>query len=317
MKNKLTTVAILSTVSFLMTTQAAISVKSCDEAITFTKAPEKVLMISETNAPILQELGVLDKVAYRAGSGEADKIFTATLKEAIDKIPEIKGQKNATGGISLSTETVIETGVDLVIGYDLAVDRQALKKVGIQLYTPDTYCNNFKIKKASWELVDTEIDKMATLFDVKNKGDKLKSQLKTKLAELNTTENNNLSAVALYIGGQGEAVYAYGASSMIQPIFEANGIKNAYGSKEERVFAVTTEDLLDKNPDWIIIFSSDYAGDQGKGANNRLLQIKGASGLKALEKNQVIFLPFNLASIPSNLSVQGAVTLKELMEKAQ
>ncbi len=292
-----------------------VTIKSCEEDITFNAAPEKVVMLTETNASILYSLGVLDTVKFRAGAGSADAVFTADLKAAMSKIPEIQGKTNATGGVVLSTEALIETEADLVLGYDATVDRKALKKAGIQLYTPDAFCPKFSVKKASWGLADKEIDKMAKVFGVTEKGEQLKAKLQDDLKKLSTHDAKATTGVALYIGGQGEAVYAYGAPSMIQPIFEANNITNVYADSEERVFSVTVEDLLEKNPDWVVILVSDYAKSQEMGANKRLLQVQGTSGLQALEKNQVLFLPFNLIDPPSNLSVQGAITLQQLMQK--
>lgn len=43
-------------------------VKSCTETLTIEQAPERVLVLSETDFAILYDLGVSDKVVARAGT---------------------------------------------------------------------------------------------------------------------------------------------------------------------------------------------------------------------------------------------------------
>lgn len=284
-------------------------VKSCSETLTFDKAPEKVLMLSETNASILYHLGVLDHVAYKTGVQRISNL-DADLEAAIAKIETVESGQLDTGGAKVDTESVLELKPDLVIGFDSGADRDALREAGIPLYTPDSLCPNANLPKASWDLVNNEIDKMATMFGVSDTGEQFRSTLAATIENLTPKDGSTKTAVTLYVTPGSDEYYAYGNTSMVQPIFEANGLDNIYADNSTRVFDASMEDLLSKNPDVIVLVSED--GDEAA-ARATLEGFAGSDGLKAVSDNQVYYLPFVLTDPPTDLSVEGATTLSTLL----
>lgn len=291
------------------TSKAKIHVASCDETLSFDKAPEKVLVMSETDISILHDLDVIDKVVAKAGTKRVEGINPG-LEKAIANIPAIEAGELDTGGAKLSTEAVIALKPDLVIGFDTGANRQALKEAGIPLYSPDAFCPNAPEKKADWNLVDNEIDKLATIFDVKEKGEELKKSVHEKLKQQGSTQGDT-SAVMLYITPGSDEFYAYGNTSMVQPIMEANGLKNVYADNSERVFDSSMEEILAKNPDRIILLSESADSDA---AMKTFLNFPGAKDLKAVQNNHVAHMPFVLTDPPTTLSVEGASYLRNLIK---
>ncbi|WP_024964583.1 ABC transporter substrate-binding protein, partial [Trueperella pyogenes] len=115
-------------------------------------------------------------------------------------------------------------------------------------------------------------------------------------------------AAAVFVVPGDSKFYAYGNSSMVTPQFEALGLKNVYGNEKKRVFTVSTESLLEHNPDRIIIL---HQGDE-QGAIETFKQAHGASDLRAVREGNLIGMPFPLTDPPSSLSVEG---LKYLQNK--
>ena len=93
---------------------------------------------------------------------------------------------------------------------------------------------------------------------------------------------------------------------MVQPIFEANGLKNAYDDETTRVFDASMEDLLKRNPDWIVLLAADATDQEVLGT---FTGFSGATDLKAVVAGHVVVLPFALTDPPSPLSVRGAAEL--------
>ena len=83
------------------------TVMSCAEKLTFTEPPKKVLLLEDTDAPTLSMLDLLDKVSARAGKIDTSgyDVNTATKLKAI---PQMKGTSLATGGVSVSTESILD-----------------------------------------------------------------------------------------------------------------------------------------------------------------------------------------------------------------
>ena len=283
-------------------------VDSCGEKLHFDAAPKKVLILNGTGLPNLDALGVVDKLSLRAG----DKNFGTGQEELQAKynaIQAVASSEIETGGVKVSTEVVLENKVDLVIGYEEGVDREALKKAGVQLYSPAAFCPNYSVKHATWDLIDTEVNNLASIFGVQ---DKATSVIEKRKADVNALDAKGKAAgttgIALYITPGQSNFYAYGTSSMVQPIFEANGLKNSYEDNTTRVFDGSMEDILKRNPDWIVLLSLEATKEQ------TLEAFKGFNGvdrLKAVTNNQVVVLPFSLTDPPTTLSVKGATQLSQ------
>ena len=283
-------------------------VDSCGEKLHFDAAPKKVLILNGTDLPDLDALGVVDKLSLRAG----DKNFGTGQEELQAKynaIQAVASSEIETGGVKVSTEVVLENKVDLVIGYEEGVDREALKKAGVQLYSPAAFCPNYSVKHATWDLIDTEVNNLASIFGVQ---DKAASVIEKRKADVDALDAKGKAAgatgIALYITPGQSNFYAYGTSSMVQPIFEANGLKNSYEDNTTRVFDGSMEDLLKRNPDWIVLLSLEATKEQ------TLEAFKGFNGvdrLKAVTNNQVVVLPFSLTDPPTTLSVEGASQLSQ------
>ena len=283
-------------------------VDSCGEKIHFDAAPKKVLILNGTGLPDLDALEVVNKLSLRAG----DKNFGTGQEELQAKYNAIQAFASSeieTGGVKVSTEVVLENKVDLVIGYEEGVDREALKKAGVQLYSPAAFCPNYSVKHATWDLIDTEVNNLASIFGVQ---DKAASVIEKRKANVDALDAKGKAAgatgIALYITPGQSNFYAYGTSSMVQPIFEANGLKNSYEDTTTRVFDGSMEDILKRNPDWVVLLSLEATKEQTleafKGFN-------GADRLKAVTNNQVVVLPFSLTDPPTTLSVEGASQLSQ------
>lgn len=283
-------------------------VDSCGEKLHFDSAPKKVLILNGTGLPNLDALGVVDKLSLRAG----DKNFGTGQEELQAKynaIQAVASSEIETGGVKVSTEVVLENKVDLVIGYEEGVDREALKKAGVQLYSPAAFCPNYSVKHATWDLIDTEVNNLASIFGVQ---DKAASVIEKRKADVDALDAKGKAAgatgIALYITPGQSNFYAYGTSSMVQPIFEANGLKNSYEDNTTRVFDGSMEDILKRNPDWIVLLSLEATKEQTLKA---FKSFNGADRLKAVTNNQVVVLPFSLTDPPTTLSVKGATQLSQ------
>ncbi|MEA5638889.1 ABC transporter substrate-binding protein, partial [Cutibacterium granulosum] len=239
------------------------SVMSCTEKLTFTEAPKRVLILGDTNAPTLSMLDLLDKVTMRTGKIDTTgyDVNTATKLKAL---PEMKSGTTALGGgASVATETILDAHIDLVIGYDRGVDRKALAKAGVKVYAPDAYCYDKKpVDHADFNLVTEEVTKTAAIFGVPKRAVTLNKALKKQAADLpKHAGGKGASAAALWLSSDGSSMYSYGRSSMSQAIFDVNGLKNAYADNRTRVFDISMEDLLKRNPDWILLLNNAYNTD--------------------------------------------------------
>ena len=286
-------------------------VTSCTETLHFDKSPERVLLLSGTDLTILDALDLLDRVVARAGDTGGTERLVPGLADKLASIPTLEAGDTGTGGALVSTESALSVDPDLVIGYDKGADREQLAAAGVPLYSPDAYCPSYQVEHADWSLVDREVEKIAAIFGVGDRVPAVLDDLHQQVASI-ASASTQATAAALYLTPGSTTVYAYGASSMVQPIFEANGLKNAYDDETTRVFEVSMEDLLKRNPEWIVLLVDNEPHDE---INRTLMALNGAPELKAVANQHVVILPFPLTDPPNVLSVRGAVELAKLIEK--
>lgn len=287
-------------------------VKSCDEVLTFDQAPERILILSETDFAILHELGLSDRIVAKAGNRRIDDDYP-DLNAALDAIPDLQAGDTGTGGAKVSTEAVLSVEPDIVFGYDSGADRESLAASGVKLYSPDAMCPNYTNNGATFDLVDQEIDKVATMFGAQDKAVEAKQRVAETLTEVEAEAPEATStAAALFVMPGSQEFYSYGKASMIQPIFAANGLANVYADRSDRVFEASIESVLDVDPEWLVLMADSSTPEE---AREVLMSYPGVTGLQAVQKNQVVYLPFVLTDPPTTLSVDGAVRLGELLDE--
>lgn len=290
-----------------------VQVETCGETITFEKAPERIIMMQGTNYSILDALGVNDKIVARVGEVDLNGA-NDEMQKRIDAIQKLGSSQTESGGAMLSTEAVLEQKADLVVGYTKngAVDKDALKAAGVNLYVPDSFCENYSVSKASFDLVDKEVDKMAKIFNMENKAQGIKDEAAKRLKNITSPVAKGTTVAGLWVYTAKGELGAYGTSSMAQPIFEANGLKNVFDDQEKRVQVVQIEKLLEKDPEWIVVLG--YASQK----DALLASVKsfpGADKLQAVKNDKLVFLPFVLTDPPNLLSVDGAIQLSKTLAK--
>ena len=106
----------------------------------------------------------------------------------------------------------------------------------------------------------------------------------------------------LYPTVGGGTTYAYGSRSMAHPQLESAGLDNVFGDVDERVFEVTLEELLGRDPDVVVLLYGD--GDPAA-VEEALTSLPGADELTAVREDAVMTQLFNFTEPPTPLSIDG------------
>ncbi len=286
------------------------TVTTCGTDITLEKAPERVMFMNAVGVEAMHQLGVLDKTVVRSGVMDLG-VFDKEVVDHVESIESLEGEKMDSGGAVIATEAILEQRVDLVIGYVSGADQEALAEAGVPLYTPDAFCPEYSIDKADFDLVYKEVDTIAQLFGVQDRAKEVNEMLKKEVPAPASGDDNG-TAAAVYVTPGVEKMWVYGPSSMVQPIVEANGLKNVYDDQKERVPEMSVEDLLQRDPETVILLHGE--GDPAD-AEKTFRGFKGVEELQAMKNDRVIVMPFVLTDPPSPLSIKGAEELKERLDK--
>ena len=297
--------------SSMASTAGPVKVMSCTQELTFDKAPERVVLLSDDSVPFMIEMGLLDKII---GLGEAipEGVYDEASMAKLAKVPMLESRENENGGTEISTETLLAANPDLVIGYDTGADREALTKAGVPFYSADAWCPDFPKKEAIFHNINDEVRKYAKIFFVEEKGEDLIKKMNSDIeAVQKANPNPRGTGIALYAVA-GKATYsAYGNSSMVHPMFKAVGLENVFGDNPDRVIRNTAiETVLEKNPGTVILL---YQGDDPEQLKKEFAAQPGAHDMDAVKNNKVYALPFVYTDPPTPNTIVGVEKLNELL----
>lgn len=278
-----------------------VTVENCGDEVSFDRAPENVVLLKSAAVPFLADLGVLDRVGARAGEYPRDYYDDQTWAE-LEEIPALTGKTDASGHLQISKEVVIDEEPDLVLGEVDNLDRGTLDSVGIPLLEEPGLCDQ-GIVEPGFDDVYSQMELYGTVFDRATQADQAVAALKDRVADLESrADGRGRTAAVLYPTVGGGVTYAYGARSMAHPILASAGFEDVFGDTGKRVFEVSLEELLDRDPDVLILLHTD--GDE-KAATEALTGLPGAGSLTAVANDDLLPLLFNYAEPPTPLSVDG------------
>ncbi|WP_406030202.1 ABC transporter substrate-binding protein [Nocardioides sp. NBC_00163] len=278
-----------------------VTVENCGAEVTFDAPPERVVMLKSSAVPYLHALGVMDRVVARAGEYPAD-YYDAETQAELDDIPLLTDEMDTSGHLQISKEIVIAEQPDLVLGEVDNLSRDTLDAVDIDLLEEPAMCPE-GVDDPGFDDVYSQLETYGKVFDREDEAAQAVADLRKRVTELETKKvGEGRTAAVLYPTVGGGVTYAYGTRSMAHPQLEAAGFEDVFADVDERVFEVSTEDLLERDPDVIILLHN--AGDPAK-VEESITQLAGAEDLTAVRNGDVMAQLFNFTEPPSALSVDG------------
>lgn len=276
------------------------TVENCGRQIHIPAAPHNVALMKPASVTTLAALGVLDRVSARAGA-YPEEYFTEEVNEQLRGIPTISDKLDPSGHLQISREEVMAVDPDLVVGRTDTVNAQTMASSGVPLVEEPAFCEGGLGHPASFEDVWEEIRLYGTIFDRAEQAEATIAKLKDQVAALEAAPGNPKVAV-LYPTVGGGVTYAYGTGSMANPVVEAAGGTNVYDDQADRVFEVTAEDIVDRNPDYVIaLYSAGDPEDVVKEVRN----LAGFSTTSAGAHDRILPLLLNFVEPPTPLAVEG------------
>ena len=288
-------------------TRYPLTVTNCGEDVVFDAAPERVILLESAPVTILDGLGVLDRVVARAGSFPSG-YYDADLSDRIDAIDSLSDDIDASGHLTMSPEVVLAHEPDLALGLPEGVTREALRDSGVNALIHPVYCPS-GVGDASFDTLYDQVRMYGEIFDRSDEAESVVRALQARVAavESDTADVAPRTAAVLYPSVGGGPLYAYGRGSMSQPQLEAAGFENVFSDAAERVFEVSIEELIARDPDVLILL---HQGEED-GVAAEIASLPGSEALRALENGDVLLQLFNFTEPPTPLSVDGLELIVE------
>lgn len=282
---------------------ADIVVDNCGYDVAFKETPKKVMTLGPESITTLSHLGVLDRVVSRSGQYPKEYYDEATQKQ-LDKIPSLTDRLDASGHLQISAEEVASVGPDLVLGQTDTITHETMEAQGINVLDEPAFCGTLP-GPANFEDVWRQVDMYGEVFGKQAEAEKYNSQLKDRLEKVRAPEQQHPLSVAVLYPTTG-VTYAYGLRSMANPVVGAAGLRNVFDDVDDRVFEISAEELVARDPDVIISLHASSDADSTD-------HIPGSNSLRAVREGKVLPMLLNYAEPPTPLAIDGVEKIKKFV----
>jgi iron complex transport system substrate-binding protein len=293
----------------LAATTYPLTLQNCGMAVTFDKAPARVVAIKSTATELLLSLGLGDRivgVGFQDGPLPAEFAAAgANLKVLSDKLP--------------SQEVVLGTEPDFIYGgwesnfaADGAGERPTLAGLGVASYVAPAACRSVKPPKLSFDAIFGEFQEMGAIFDAEDAATALVATQKASLAAL-TPDPRGLTAV-WYSSGT-KAPYVGAGDNAPAMIMEALGLKNIFADVDDGWISASWEAVVDANPDVIVLV--DAAWNSAAQKKKLLAENPITSQLDAVINQRYLVIPFpaseaGVRNVPATIDMAAQLTALQL-----
>ncbi|TCN22762.1 ABC transporter substrate-binding protein [Sinorhizobium americanum] len=307
-------------------TQYPLTIENCGAEVTFEKAPERAIGLGQNSAEIMLLLGLRDKMA---GTAFWPSKVLPQLAEANDKVKLLTVEFPTFESILAEDPDFVAAALPSLLGPDSKVaKRQDFEKVGVPTYLSPSTCLStvgskdvYGRRDRLWnmDLLYKEIDELARIFDVAERGADLIVDLKAREAALRSTvsaEGKKLSYV-FWFSSQSPSADAYlgGKNSSSGFIADLLGGVNAVSAEAEWP-TLGWESIIAANPDVIVVASLDrnrWELDKPEAKIKFLTTDPATSQMPAVKNNAIVVMD-GQAMNPTVRTIYGAEQIAEQLK---
>lgn len=245
--------------------------------VEFDAVPKTIVSLQPSNTEILFALGVGDKIV---GATEYD-----SYPEEAQKIERVSDT------VKFNSERILALKPDVVIAYTTGGDDENLNALkGLE----DAGIKVFAIQSAkSFDDVYGDIQQIATVMGIKDKGDKLDKDIKAKIAEVQAKVKDVKEPKNIYLEISPKPdLYTPGSGTFQQEILNAANVKNVFADLKNWA-KVSEEDVIAKNPE-VILTTVNYVKDPAA----EILSRDGWNSITAIQNKTVYYIDTDISNRP-------------------
>ena len=289
-----------------MAEEEPVVIENMGRTTTYEEAPETAVALSYSIAEIMVALGLEDKIVAIAPSMYILDQVSEEYRETVGSFPVLEGNYGVP-----TLETVLDTGAEFVFGdaysfYASAVGTvEDFEAAGVNIYaTEGTY-----VEDATFENIYNDIINIGKIFRVEERAEELVAQLREREAAVEASVAGLEPVRVFYFDsdtGGGVDMSTVGDTGLQSLMLEMAGAENIFSDVEGQFVAVSWEDVVDRDPEYIIV--CDYYGEGYAEEKIAALKANPATmDMDAVVNDRFIVVP-GMAMFPS-LECMDAVEL--------
>lgn len=242
---------------------AQTTVQSCDRSVTFDAPPERAISNDVNLTEMMLVLGLADRmVGYTGVSGW--KTLDEGMRAGIEQLPELSAKYPSKEVLVGADADFFFAGWNYGMKLGGEVTPQTLAPFGIQVYELSESCAHIMdTDKASIEDMYTDILNLGRIFGVEDRATALVEGYRAELSTFSEGfETGDPLRVFVYDSGE-DTPFTAGRYGMPTALIEAAGGANIMEDFEKSWATVTWEEVVERNPEVIVIVNyGEVTADQ-------------------------------------------------------
>ncbi|MEM9583032.1 MAG: ABC transporter substrate-binding protein [Pseudomonadota bacterium] len=302
---------LLATAAILISSGLAVAettVQSCNRAVTFDAPPQRAVSNDVNLTEMMLVLGLADRmVGYTGISGW--KTLDEEMRAGVEELPELSAKYPSKEVLVGADADFFFAGWNYGMKVGGEVTPETLAPFGIKVYELTESCTHIMSKeKASIEDMYADLTNLGAIFGVEEKAKALVDSYRSDLAafkgELKASE-----PVRVFVYDSGDdAPFTAGRYAMPTALIEAAGGVNIMDDFEKSWATVTWEEVVERNPEVIVIVNyGDVTAEQKRAF---VMSNPAFADLDAVKHDRFVTLEY-VEATPGPRNIQAIKTLAD------
>ncbi|WP_017613741.1 ABC transporter substrate-binding protein [Nocardiopsis salina] len=289
------------------------TVDNCGHEVTVDAPPEQAVSLNQGSTEILLSLGLEDRIA---GTATWTDPIMEGLEEANEEIPRLAENQPSFENVLDTEPDFASASFESTIGQGGVATRDQFEDLGVPAYVSPSDCawgkdnesggDGSRSEALTLDAVYEEVDDLAHLFDVEDRGDELVDELQGRVDT--ATEDLEASDVSLmYWFANSESPFLAGCCGAPGAITAETGTENAFDDTEDEWPQINWETVADRDPDAIVLGDLTRESETAESAEDKIAFLEdnpATSNLTAVQEERYILLS-GQAMNPSIRTVEG------------
>lgn len=282
--------------------RAPITVEVCGQPVVYDKVPQRAVTHGINLVETFLALGLHDRLVGYGGLRDTNRLPPA-LRPLLAQVPNLSSQ-------AMNLETLLNAEPDFVFsGWSYGfrpgqITPASLQALGIASYVLSESCiRQVARERVSLEDTFSDLLNLGRIFDIEARAQALVSGQRAQLKSITDALQDVAHQPKVFVFDSGTDIpVTTGRYAMPQAMIEAAGATNIFDDLGSSWMRGNWEDVIARDPDWIVIVDNDQPTVDGK--RQFLLSKPELSHIQAIRKQNFVLMDFAEAT-PGPRNVQA------------
>ena len=294
--------------------RAPLSIAVCDQPVAYDKVPQRAVVHGINLLEMFLALGLQDRLVGYGGLRDIQRLPKA-MQPLLAQVPDLSSQ-------GMNLETLLNAEPDIVFsGWSYGfrqgqITPASLQELGIASYVLSESCiRQVARERVSLEDTFNDLLNLGRIFDIEARATALVNSQRAELQRITDALKDRAEKPKVFVFDSGTDIpVTTGRYAMPQAMIEAAGGSNIFDDLNSSWMRGNWEDVIARDPDWIVIVDNDRPVADGK--RQFLLAKPELSQLKAIREQKFVLMDFSEAT-PGPRNVEATRRLAHALHPAQ